>query len=242
MTKTHYINPRYYQNERTILLNPSKPFSRKRKSAKKPGLFKYILLVFLIFSAFIGYSAYAGGIEDEGWVTEIDADGVAIQHHGNITYGDDVIFFLSKNDCNSASWISKVYTMAKNNFEPLVDKFLPYKLQSYSNKSDYGYTTAQVLSVRPFLSGQRALIFFGHYPLDRYLQWFRSGDEYYMEIVKADKNLIDREYGPIDEDILKIEPTDYFDIQMNAFYFEGFNKALVDAQKKCNDLGIVARV
>ena len=69
------------------------PRDTKKKPAKKPGLFKYILLVFLIFSAFIGYSAYAGGMEDEGWVTEIDADGVAIQHHGNITYGDDVIFF-----------------------------------------------------------------------------------------------------------------------------------------------------
>ncbi len=240
MRKTHYINPRYYQNEKTILLNPSKPFSQKIKPSKKPGLFKYILFVFLIFSVVIGYSAYAGGIEDEGWITEIDADGVAIQHHGNITYGDDVIFFLNKNDCNSASWISKVYTMAENNFEPLVNKFLPYKLQSYSDKSDYGYTTAQVLTVRPFLNGQRALIFFGHYPIDRYLQWFRSGDEYSMEIVKADKSLIDREYGPIDEDILKIEPTDYFDIQMNAYYFKGFNKALIAAQKKCNDLGLIA--
>ena len=243
MTKTHYINPRYYQNEQTILLNPSKPFAKKRKRPKKPSFFRYLLFVLILFSAFISYSAFAGGtMSDEGWITEIDSNGVAIQHHGNITYGDDVIFFLSKNDCNSASWISKVYTMAENNFEPLVDKFLPYKLQSYSNKSDYGYTTAKVLSVKPFLSGQRALIFFGHYPIDRYLQWFRSGDEYYMEIVKADKNLIDREYGPIDEDILTIEPTDYFDIQMNAYYFEGFNKALVDAQKKCNDLGIVARV
>ena len=59
MRKTHYINPRYYRNEKTILLNPSKPFTRKRKPPKKPGLFKYILLVFLLFSAFIGYSAYA---------------------------------------------------------------------------------------------------------------------------------------------------------------------------------------
>ena len=78
MRKTHYINPRYYQNEKTILLNPSKPFARKRKPPKKPGLFKYILLVFLLFSAFIGYSAYAGGMEDEGWVTEIDSEGVTI--------------------------------------------------------------------------------------------------------------------------------------------------------------------
>ena len=29
------------------------------------------------------------------------------------------------------------------------------------------------------------------------------------------------------------EPTDYFDIQINAYYFDGFNEALVAAQKKC---------
>ena len=241
MRKTHYINPRYYQNEKTILLNPSKPFSRKRKPPKKPGLFKYILLVFLLFSAFIGYSAYAGGMEDEGWVTEIDSEGVTIRHHGNIIHGDDIILFLSKNDCNSASWISRIYTMAENDFEPLMNKLLPYKLQNYSNKLDYGYTTGQLISVRPFLSGHSALVFFGHYPLDRYLKWFRSGDEYYFEIIKADRELIEHKYSS-NEEVLMIEPTDYFDIQINAYYFDGFNKALVNAQKKCNDLGVIAKV
>ncbi|MDC3111363.1 hypothetical protein OA413_04060 [Pelagibacteraceae bacterium] len=241
MRKTHYINPRHYQNQKTILLNPSKPFSRHGVPSRKSGLFKYILFVFLLFSIFIGYSAYAGGREDEGWVTEIDSDGVTIRHHGNIIHGDDIFLFLSKNDCNSASWISRIYTMAQNDFEPLVNKLLPYKLQSYSNKLDYGYTTGQLISVRPFLRGHSALVFFGKYPLDRYLQWFRSGDEYYFEIVKADSNLIEREYDS-NEEVLMIEPTDYFDIQMNAYYFKGFNKALVYAQKKCIDLGVVAKV
>ena len=238
MAKTHYINPRFYQNEKTISLNPSKPFNRKRRKPKRFSFLKSLILVLIIFSAFIGYSAYAGGMEDEGWITEIDSDGIAIRHHGNITYGDQIILRLNKSDCHSASWISSIYTMAENDLEPLVDKFLPYKLQSYSNKLDNGYTTAQLISVRPFLSGHRALVFFGHYPVDRYLQWFRSGDEYYMEIIKADQELIEREYGSTDENILTIEPTDYFDIQMNAFYFKGFNKALVAAQKQCRDLGV----
>ena len=237
--KNQYQSPHYHRNETTLFLNPAKKFLIKKKKGSKIRQFTLVLV--LLLSIFIGYSAYAGGMKDEGWVTEIDDDGVSVKHHGNITHGDDIIFFLSKNDCNAASWISKVYTMAENNFAPLVEKSLPYKLQSYSNKSDYGYTTAQILTVRPFLNGHRALIYFGNYPIDRYLQWFRSGDEYYFEIVKADKNLIDREYGQIDEDILTIEPTDYFDIQMNAYYFEGFNKTLVDAQKKCNDLGIFAK-
>ena len=239
MAKTNYINPRFYQNEQTILLNPTKPFIKIKRKPKKSSFLRYLLFVLIIFSAFIGYSAFAGGPKpDEGWVTEADADGVAIKHHGNITHGDSIYIFLSKNDCNSATWISSIYTMAENNFEPLVSKYLPYKLQSSTNKSDYGYTTAQLISVKPFLLGHRAMIYFGDYPVQNYLQWFRSGDEYYLEIIKASKELIEQEYGGVDEDIISINPTEFFDIQMNSYYFEGFNKALVDAQKQCRDLGV----
>ena len=238
MTKTHYINPRFYQNEQTILLNPTKPFIKIKRKPKKSSFLRYLLFVLIIFSAFIGYSAFAGGPKpDEGWVTETDADGVAIKHHGNITHGDSIYIFLSKNDCNYATWISSIYTMAENNFEPLVSRYLPYKLQSSTNKSDYGYTTAQLISVKPFLLGHRAMIYFGDYPVQNYLQWFRSGDEYYLEIIKASKELIEQEYGDVDEDIISINPTEFFDIQMNSYYFEGFNKALVDAQKQCRELG-----
>lgn len=239
MPKSNYINHRFYQNERTISLNPSKPFNRKRRKPKRFSFLKSLILVLVIFSAFIGYSAFAGGpVPDEGWITKTDSGGVAIKHHGNITHGDSVYVYLSKNDCNSATWISSIYTMAENNFEPLVSKYLPYKIQSSTNKSDYGYTTAQLVSVEPFLLGHRAMIYFGEYPIYKYLQWFRSGDEYYLEIIKASKELIEQEYDGVDEDIISINPTEFFDIQMNSYYFEGFNKALVDAQKQCRDLGV----
>ena len=242
MTKTHYINQRYYQNERTILLNPSKPFRKIRKKSSKPSFLRYLLIVLIIFSSLIGYSAFAGGpIPDEGWITEAESDGVAMRKHGNITHGDSIYFFLGKSNCNSASWISSIYTMAENNFDPLVDKYLPYKLQSTTNKSDFGFTTAQLISVEPFLLGHRAMIYFGDFPVKKYLQWFRSGDEYQMEIVKASKDFIEQEYGQTYEDIVSIEPTDFFDIQINAYYFEGFNKTLINAQKQCQDLGIVAQ-
>ena len=239
MAKTNYINPRFYQNEQTILLNPTKPFIKIKKRPKKSSFLSYLLFVLIIFSAFIGYSAFAdGNIPDEGWVTKTSTDGVAIKHHGNITHGDSIYIFLSKNDCNYATWISSIYTMAENNFEPLVNRYLPYKLQSSTNVSDYGYTTAQLISVKPFLLGHRAMIYFGEYPVQNYLQWFRSGDEYYLEIIKASKELIEQEYSGVDEDIISINPTEFFDIQMNSYYFEGFNKALVDAQKQCRDLGV----
>ena len=63
-----------------------------------------------------------------------------------------------------------------------------------------------------------------------------------MEIIKADKDLIEKEYSDINEDIISIEPTDFFDIQMNSYYFENFNKTLIAAQKKCEDISSVAQV
>ena len=59
MAKTHYINPRFYQNEKTISLNPSKPFNRKRHKPKNYSFLKSLILVLIIFSVSIGYSAYA---------------------------------------------------------------------------------------------------------------------------------------------------------------------------------------
>ena len=51
--------------------------------------------------------------------------------------------------------------------------------------------------------------------------------------------MLEKEYAGVDEDIISINPTEFFDIQMNSYYFEGFNKALVDAQKQCRDLGVI---
>ena len=59
MAKTHYINPRFYQNEKTISLNPSKPFNRKRYKPKNYSFLKSLILVLAIFSVFIEYSAFA---------------------------------------------------------------------------------------------------------------------------------------------------------------------------------------
>jgi|TARA_B110000967_G_scaffold209192_1_gene264224 hypothetical protein len=241
LNKPHYINSRYYQNERTLILNPTIPLTQPSKKSRKPSFLKSLLFVLVIFSVFIGYSAYAGGpIPDDGWVTEFDRDHITVRHHGNVTHGDDVFVILSKNDCASAVWITRIYTEAQNDFTPIIEKYLPYKLQNLSNAADQGYTTGQLVSVRPFMNGHTALVYFGEYPVSTFLKWFRSGDEYQIEIIKANQQLLAQEYAETNEDIVSIEPTEFFDIQVNSYYFAGFNKALVTAQKQCQDLGIIA--
>ena len=59
MLRNNNINRRYYQNEQTIILNPSKPFYKKYRKQKKFTFFKALLVVTAIFSLFIIYSASA---------------------------------------------------------------------------------------------------------------------------------------------------------------------------------------
>jgi len=240
VTKTHYINQRYYQNERTILLNPSKPFRKTRKISSKPSFLRYLIIVLIIFSAFIGYSAYAGGpMPDEGWVTEVDGDSITVGHHGNVTYGDDIMYIFHKSDCSQAAWVGRIYTEAQNDFSPIIEKLLPFKLTD-SVSDFHEYTTGHLFSVKPFLRGQSALFYFGKYPVARYLQWHRNGAEYYMEIIQAGEKFIADKFKGSEEDVASIVPTNFFDIPINSFYYEGFNKSMIAAQKQCDDLGVVA--
>ena len=101
MAKTHYINPRFYQNEKTISLNPSKPFNHKRRKPKKYSFLKSLILVFVIFSAFILYSAYANASEASWEITKSKDDRVVfISKQGKINNEDELTYIMFTDDCN----------------------------------------------------------------------------------------------------------------------------------------------
>ena len=101
MAKTHYINPRFYQNEKTISLNPSKPFNRKRRKPKNYSFLKSLILVFVIFSAFILYSAYANASEASWEITKSKDDRVVfISKQGKINNEDELTYIMFTDDCN----------------------------------------------------------------------------------------------------------------------------------------------
>ena len=61
-----------------------------------------------------------------------------------------------------------------------------------------------------------------------------------MEIIQAGEKFIADEFKGSEEDVASIVPTNFFDIPINSFYYEGFNKSMIAAQKQCDDLGVVA--
>ena len=101
MAKTHYINPRFYQNEKTISLNPSKPFNRKRHKPKSFSFLKSLILVLAIFSVFIGYSVYANASEASWEITKSkDGEVVFISKQGKINNEDKLMYIMFPDDCN----------------------------------------------------------------------------------------------------------------------------------------------
>ena len=101
MAKTHYINPRFYQNEKTISLNPSKPFNRKRRKPKSFSFLKSLVLVLAVFSVFIGYSVYANASEASWEITKSkDGEVVFISKQGKINNEDKLMYIMFPDDCN----------------------------------------------------------------------------------------------------------------------------------------------
>ena len=101
MAKTHYINPRFYQNEKTISLNPSKPFNRKRRKPKSFSFLKSLILVIAVFTAFIGYSVYANASEASWEITKSkDGEVVFISKQGKINNEDKLMYIMFPDDCN----------------------------------------------------------------------------------------------------------------------------------------------
>ena len=258
MLKNNNLNQRYYQNKETIFLNPTKPFKKRRIKSNSSGLLKYLILVTIIFSVLIGYSAFADESNIEsGWQIEVEYEHIAIRREGIVTHGDNILFALSKNSCNKMSWFTKFYTMERSvsydenfkeklkkrtvEFDPILDKHLVFQIKNLNDIEDIGYITAEVMTVNDFLSGHRAFIYFGTYDTSSYLQWFRQGDIWEFRMVQANEYLINTELNgnKLNEDITFVKPTDYFDIPMNSWNFEGFNETIISAQKKCEDLGII---
>ena len=66
MNKKNYIMFRAYGAEQTLCLNPAKSIAPtkkfSKKSSTKPTLFKSLLIVVLLFSAILTFSAYADDV------------------------------------------------------------------------------------------------------------------------------------------------------------------------------------
>ena len=154
MAKTHYINPRFYQNEKTISLNPSKPFNRKRRKPKRFSFLKSLILVLVIFSAFIGYSAYANenNTTKDNWIISQSesSEYTYIYTYTNAldeaNIADTMVFTMDNKNCNDL-WVTFIIHSVGRPKIPEYQKFniSITELDSNENKIDEYELTASYL-------------------------------------------------------------------------------------------------
>jgi len=101
MNRNNYISPRSYGNEATLFINPAKKNSAqpKRKSGKLSLLLSF-LIVILIFSSIIGYSAYAENTNKTVWKPWSDDENIYIDAFGSKNKADIFAITLSRNNCD----------------------------------------------------------------------------------------------------------------------------------------------
>ena len=100
MNRNNYTSSRSYENGATLFINPSKKNSAhtKRKSGK-PSLILSFLIVILIFSSIIGYSAYAENANRTVWEPWSDDEHLYIDAFGSMNKADIFAISLSRNNC-----------------------------------------------------------------------------------------------------------------------------------------------
>ena len=155
MPKSKYLNSRYYENENTILFNPSKPFNRKKRKYKNLSFIKSLFFVLIIFSAFIGYSVYATEnniIKDKWTISQSESSDYTYIYTYDAYEKDNIfdtmVFTIDNKNCSDL-WVTFIIHSVGRSQIPQYQKFNVSitELDPNENKIDeYELTASALLS------------------------------------------------------------------------------------------------
>ena len=241
MNKKNYIMFRAYGAEQTLCLNPVKSITPtkkfSKKSSTKPTLFKSLLIVVLLFSAILTFSAYADDViyaaaDNDGWeIVEYDnVDMITLTKEGDITVGDRLLFVLyptKSNKCKSVDIGFFVYSAKEiKDYKKILNETFVIKI---GNQVDYEYVNVYVVANDEFLLGFRSFLVLGSYSMDKVLRGFGKVDTIMFQFIDADQDLI-QEVG-LEQPNLLID--DYFDVSVNIWNMRKFNNYMMKTQNIC---------
>ena len=168
----------------------------------------FFLIIFFVFKFNV--------LKAEDWKF-IDNDKLAYASvSGEITYGDNLNFFLlKKDDCKTIWTTFSVYTyFSPNNLSRLVDKNIPIKLNGLDHE-------ARIIDVKPFLLGHRYILSLGSYG---FLDYKNFIIEFFDEFEKYEIELVDNE---------KFKSSKYFDIKKNNWILKDIAYSLDRTRNLC---------
>ena len=174
-------------------------------------LFLRLLLLSVIFLS----NAYA----EEEWTIDTFRDLSYARVSGEVTHGDSLNFFISKEDnCAKVYNNFTFYTYKKpGDIKQLLDKHIPIKMNGVE-------LTAKVISVSPFLMGYRVSFSLGKFPIKEYI-YFLS--EFYEEFQKYEIEIVDG---------VDFKAAKYFDIPVNNWKLDKLVPSVLEASKICKDM------
>jgi hypothetical protein len=136
--------------------------------------------------------------------------------NGEITYGDNLSFFLfKKDDCETVWTTFSIYTyLSPENLSKLVNKNIPIKLNGLDLE-------AKIVDIKPFLMGHRYILSLGSY---NFIDYKKFIVEFFNEFSKYEIELIDNE---------KFQSSKYFDIRKNNWILKEVASSLDKTENLC---------
>jgi len=177
----------------------------------------FISLHLFLFLIVIAYQAQA---EEEEWTIDKHETLSYARVSGEVTHGDNLNFWIRAQDnCEKVYNTFTVYTYEKpGDIKQLLNKNIPIKL----NGADI---TASVQDIAPFLMGYRVHLSLGSYPIKEYIYFLK---EFYDEFQKYEIEIVDG---------LDFKAAKYFDIQINSWKLDKLVPSVLEAHKKCKQIG-----
>ena len=177
----------------------------------------FISLHLFLFLLVIAYQAQA---EEEEWSIDRYETLSYARVSGEVTHGDNLNFWIRTQDnCEKVYNTFTVYTYEKpGDIKQLLNKNIPIKL----NGADI---TASVQDIAPFLMGYRVHLSLGSYPIKEYIYFLK---EFYDEFQKYEIEIVDG---------LDFKAARYFDIPVNSWKLDKLVPSVLEAHKKCKQIG-----
>ena len=141
---------------------------------------------------------------------------------GEIQHGDKLAFILAAEDnCNEVtSWFSFYTWNNPKDFEKLINREVPIMVNGEIEIS------ATILSIEPFLNGNRVILTLGTFPIKEYVyllhKTYKEYEKYEIEIVNGTNFRASR----------------YFDITINNWKLDKLVESISKANKICKDINL----
>ena len=176
----------------------------------------FVLLHLIVFLIII--ISYVQAEEEWSIVRFDDYSYAAVS--GEIQHGDKLIFILDPTkNCQMVTNAFSFYTWQNpGDFKQLIDRNIPLKLNGEVN------LTAKVLSIDPFLNGNRVVFSLGEFPIKEYTLFLH---EFYQDLKKYEIEIVDG---------LNFKANKYFDITVNNWKLENLISSIQKANKICKNI------